>query len=104
VLSVTVPQACILYPAVGGIQVGLHIEIDGVRNSQARAQMERAIRECIGQLPNEEEWDVSFNRKDGQSVLVVRTPHQARRKVFYFSNDWDLSEAIPAWLQEHPVH
>ena len=84
--------------------MGLHVEIDGVRDSEAREQMESAIRECIGQLPNDENWDVSVSRKDRQSVLVVRTRHQARRKVFYLSNEWDLSEAIPAWLQEHPVH
>jgi len=84
--------------------MGLHIEIDGVRNSEAREHMESAIRECIGTQPNDEEWDVSVNRKDGQSVLVVRTPHQARRKVFFFSDEWHLLEAIPSWLQEHPVH
>jgi len=86
------------------LQMGLHIEIEGVRPLEAREHIESTIRECIGELPKYEDWDVSINRKDLQSVVVVvRTPHQARRKVF-FSNVWNLSEDIPAWLHEHPVH
>jgi hypothetical protein len=83
--------------------MGLHIEIEGVRPLEAMEYIESTIRECIGELPKYEDWDVSINRKDHQSVVVVRTPHQARRKVF-FSDVWNLSEDIPAWLHEHPVH
>jgi hypothetical protein len=81
----------------------LHIDIDGVLDLKAKAQIESSVRECVGDPPTDEEWNVSISRLDAQSVVVVRTPRQAVRKMF-FSNLWDLSAAIPAWLQQHPIH
>jgi hypothetical protein len=82
--------------------MGLHIDIDGVCDLKARTHIESAIRECIGEPPGDEDWNVSISGFGGYSVVVVRTPRQARRKMF-FSNVWNLSEAIPEWLQQYPL-
>jgi hypothetical protein len=83
--------------------MSLHIDMEGVSDQQAKKQIESSIRECVGEPPKNEEWNISISRSDGQSVVVVRTPRLALRKLF-FSSLWSLSEAIPAWLLQHPVH
>jgi hypothetical protein len=82
--------------------MGLHIDIDGVRDSNARTHIESTIRDYIGEPPKDEDWNVTINSSGGQSLVVVRTPRQAYRKMF-FSTPWNLSEDIPEWLQQHPL-
>jgi hypothetical protein len=83
--------------------MGLHIDIDGVCDPKAKTSIESTIRECVGEPPKDEEWNVSISSHEGQSVVVMRTPRQAHRKIFS-SNLWNLSAVIPAWLQQHPIH
>jgi hypothetical protein len=78
--------------------MGFHIDVDGVSDSKAEAGIESAIRECVGEPPRDEEWNMSVSSREDQSCVVVRTPRQALRKIF-FSHFWNLSAAIPAWLQ-----
>jgi hypothetical protein len=82
--------------------MGLHIEVDGVWDLEARARIEGTIRDCVGEPPRDEEWTVSVSIFDSYSVVLVKTPHQTRRKMF-FSEVSKLSEAIPEWLQQYPL-
>ncbi len=83
--------------------MSLHIDMEGVSDQQAKKEIESSIRECVGEPPKNEDWNISISRSDGQSLVVVRTPRLALRKLF-FSSLWGLPDAIPAWLHQHPVH
>lgn len=83
--------------------MGLRIDFDGVKDLEARAHIESALRECIGEPPTkDEDWTVSVSMFGSYSTVSVKTPNQTRRKMF-FLNASHLAEAIPVWLQQYPL-
>ena len=82
--------------------MGLHIDFDGVWDMKARARIEGAVRDCVGEPPKNEDWDVSIRTFGGYCLVSVKTLHQTRRKMF-FSDVSKLAEAIPEWLQQYPL-
>lgn len=82
--------------------MGLRIDLDGVWDLEVRTRIEGAIRDCVGEPPSGEDWSVSVSIFDSYSVVIVKTTHQTRRKMF-FSEVSKLSEAIPEWLQQYPL-
>lgn len=82
--------------------MGLHIDFNGVSDLEVRACIEGAVRECVGEPPRDEAWNVSVSALGGYSLVLVKTSHQTRKKIF-FSDVSKLSEAISERLQRYPL-
>jgi hypothetical protein len=82
--------------------MGLHIEFDGIGDSETRVRIESALRQCICEPPEDEEWDVAVTSYGRYCIVLVKTAQQARKKLF-FLRALELVEAIPIWLKQYPL-
>ena len=82
--------------------MSLLIDFDGLWNGGTEARVENALRECIGQPPGDEEWNVAVTSYGSYCMVVVKTAQQTRRKMFFLSAS-ELVEALPVWLKQYPL-
>lgn len=79
----------------------IHVERTISSDTQTADKIERAIRGCIGERPNEN-WNVSIALSGRFCTITIRGPVQTRREVFY--DEWaELPEKIAAWLRSYPL-
>lgn len=84
--------------------MALKTEFEGFWDPDNKTNIERAIRECVGEPPKDEEWVVSIARQfPFQPCTVhVKTLKQTRSRLF-FEPSVSLSKAIPDWLRLYPL-
>ena len=84
--------------------MGLKTKFEGFWDPDNRASIERAIRECVGEPPKDEEWVVSIARDFPYQPcsVQVKTLKQTRSRLF-FDQSAALSKAIPDWLRLYPL-
>jgi len=82
--------------------MSLQITVEGIVDTDARGQIEGALRGGVGDPPTEEEWTVVAVSVDGGFVVLLKTPRQSRTKLF-FQDVSQLPDAIRTWLKLHPV-
>jgi len=84
--------------------MGLTFQFDGFWDTDIRGNIEHAIRECVGEPPNGEEWVVSIARSFPfqPCTVQVKTLNQTRSRLF-FEHSSALSKAIPNWLMLYPL-
>jgi hypothetical protein len=80
----------------------LKIDFDGLWDWGTKTRFESTLRECIGEAPGNEEWNVFVTSYGCYCVVLVKTPQHTRRKVFLL-RALELVEAIPAWLKQYPL-
>lgn len=59
--------------------MSLHINFDGVSDSEIRARIETAIWDCIGDPPRDEDWSVTVTSFGNGCTVLVKTPNQRRK-------------------------
>jgi hypothetical protein len=82
--------------------MALRIDFDGFWDWGTTRRIEGALRQCLGDPPSGEEWSVSVTSFGSYCVVLVKTNHQTRRKLFLL-HPFELTEAIPNWLKQYPL-
>ncbi len=84
--------------------MGLLVKFDGNWDSQAKKEIEDAIRRRIGEPPNNENWVVSVTTGLSQNYCDVRvtTTRQIRSRLF-FEDPKKLPKAIVDWISMYPL-
>jgi len=82
--------------------MSLEIQFGGMWDCTTETHVERTLRECVGEVPDYEEWKVSVTCYGTYCVVLVKTPRQTCRKVFPLQG-LASGEAIPAWLNGYPL-
>jgi hypothetical protein len=82
--------------------VSLCVDFDGFWDTVVMKRIDDALRSCIGNPPDGEEWTVSLTSFSGYCVVFVKTLQQTRRKMFFLRAS-ELVEAIPTWLELYPL-
>lgn len=82
--------------------MSLHVDFDGLWDVQTKARIDRALRSCIGDPPQDEEWSALVTSYGSYCIVLVKTLQQTRRKLFLL-RALELSEAIPGWLKQYPL-
>jgi hypothetical protein len=80
--------------------LGLIVDFNEGWNSQRRIEIDAAIRECLAQPPDGENWRVSLVAGFAPSYCEVRvkTPNQTRSRLF-FEDPPSLAKAVTQWLR-----
>jgi len=82
--------------------MSLQIDFDGFWDWSTKKSIESALRECIGDPPRDEEWNVALTSYGGYCIVLAKTTQQTRRKMFFLRPS-ELAEVIPMWLKEYPL-
>lgn len=78
------------------------LEFDLKLDSPIREAIERAVRELLESLPEEENWKVSTQALAGGWFVTVQGPVQKRERLF-FNEEQLLPEKIRNWLGLYPL-
>ena len=82
--------------------MSLTVNFEGLWTSDTKTRLEKALRECVGEPPGDEEWSLAVSSYGRYCIVLVKTAQQTRRKVF-FLRAAELAEAIPMWLEQYPL-
>ena len=84
--------------------MGLIVDFNEGWDSQTKSKIERALRECLAEPPDGENWKVSLVAGFAYSYCEVRvvTPNQTRSRLF-FEDPHSLVTAVRDWLQLYPL-
>jgi hypothetical protein len=84
--------------------MGLTVNFDGSWDSQTRKETEDAIRGCIAEPPNNENWVVSLSAGLSRDFCEVQvtTARQSRSRLF-FEEPSKLAKAITEWIGMYPL-
>jgi hypothetical protein len=93
-------------PPVQGTERRLSLIVDFEQgwDSHVRIAIEDALRKCIVEPPQGEDWVVSLAVGFAQHYceVQVRTPSQTRTR-FFFEDPGNLPQAITDWIQLYPL-
>lgn len=81
--------------------MAISVERTGVADGELTDKIEKVIRDCIGQRPNED-WKVRIKPSRQSCEISVKGPVQTRSATFY-DNEAKLPEKIAAWLNIYPL-
>jgi hypothetical protein len=79
--------------------VDLQVDFEGISDSETRDRIEKAVR-GVGDVPEGERWSVRVSSLGSGCQVLVKTPNQTRKKLF-FLRARELPEAIPTWLRQY---
>ena len=82
--------------------MSLQIHFDGPWEDETKAHIESALRSCIGNPPEDQNWSVLVTCYGSFSVVEVKTGQQSRSKLFLLPAS-ELAKAIPDWLEMYPL-
>jgi len=84
--------------------MSLSLNFTGYWDTETQGQLEDAIRVCIGEPPEEENWSVSVERSFSLIYCNVRakTLRQTRSRMFV-DEPSALPKAITDWLKLYPL-
>jgi len=84
--------------------MSLSLHFTGYWDAATQGQLEKAIRECIGEPPKDQEWSVSLSRSFSllSCDVRVKTLHQTRSRMF-LDDLSALPKAITDWLNLYPL-
>jgi hypothetical protein len=82
--------------------VAISVELNDFSDLEIHQEIERAIRDCIGVRPNEEEWKVWIRASGIHCEIKIKGPTQTREK-FFFEDGHPLGERIRKWLLLYPL-
>jgi hypothetical protein len=75
------------------------IRFEGLWDCTTKRHFESALREYIGNAPENERWDVIVTSYGRYCVLLAKTSQQSFRKVFVLRG-LEFVDAISAWLKQ----
>lgn len=78
------------------------VEFDLRLDPATREAIERAVRELLESVPEEENWGVSIQALAGGWFVTVKGPVQKRERLF-FNEEQLLPEKIRNWLGLYPL-
>jgi hypothetical protein len=81
--------------------LAISIELNEISDLEISKRIEGVIRDCIGDQPKEEDWQVWIHAGAGHCRVVVKGPAQKRER-FFFEDAQALGEKIRAWLESYP--
>lgn len=91
--------------ATRGFEMTVRIDTNGFWDSKIRTQLENAIRGCIDEQREDEEWSVLITASAFGTNLcsvLVKTPNQVRQRIFFDDHEM-LGQAICDWLRLYPL-
>ena len=83
--------------------MSLQISVEGISDPGQRSKIENAIRDGVGECPEDEDWRVTAACFDDSCTVLFKTPRQSRTKVFV-RNAAELPDAIRVWLKMYPAY
>ena len=81
--------------------MAVSVELIEIGDPEVRQGVESAIRACIGERPEGEDWKLWVMMIAGHYQVTVKGPNQTRRRLF-FDNEDVLPEKIRGWLEAYP--
>jgi hypothetical protein len=76
------------------------MELNEISDPEIKQKTESVIRECIGDRPKGEDWQVWIYSSSGHCQVVVKGPSQTRER-FFFENPQTLPRKVRDWLQAY---
>jgi hypothetical protein len=81
--------------------LAISIELNGISDPFIKEKVERVIRDCIGDRPTVEDWEIQIRASFGHCQVTVKAPNQTRERMF-FDDIHALPEKIRTWLESYP--
>lgn len=82
--------------------MAVEIDFKGLWECGTMERFESTLRDSIGNPPENEEWSILATSYGGYCVVLAKAPQHTCRKIFGLRS-WEFIDAIPAWLEQHPL-